>query len=258
MSKVIAISNQKGGVGKTTTAVNLSCGLARLGKKVLLIDLDAQGNASYGLGAVPEPGQNTIYHVLLEDLPIEEAIVHKDVPHIDILPSNTMMSGADGVLNRMEDSSRDLLLRQAIEPVRDQYDFIFIDCPPSLGLLNTNALAAADTVLIPIQCEYYALEGVTQLLLSIRLVQKTSNPHLSIEGALMTMFDIRTRLSVEVSQEVRKTFGQLCYQNSIPRNVKLCEAPSRGLSIFEYDPRSSGAMAYAELAKEFLKRGDPQ
>lgn len=252
MGKVIAISNQKGGVGKTTTAINLSSGLARLGKKVLLVDFDAQGNASSGLGAQEDPGQNTIYHVLLEGVPIEDAIVHRGSPCVDVVPANVNLAGADLIMDKMP-SGKDQLLKRALEPIRDQYDFIFIDCPPSLGLLNTNALTAADSVLIPVQCEYYALEGVTQLLLTIRIVQQTSNPNLSIEGILMTMFDIRTRLSVEVSQEVRQTFGKLVYQNSIPRNVKLSEAPSRGVSIFEYDPRSNGAAAYQNLSREMIE-----
>lgn len=250
MSKVIAISNQKGGVGKTTTAINLSAGLARLGKKVLLIDFDSQGNASQGLSAFDSNPLSTVYNVILEDVPIEEAIVRNE-GGVDIVPANMALAGADLVMDRLE-SGKEFLLKQAIEPVRDVYDYIFIDCPPSLGLLNTNALTAADSVLIPVQCEYYALEGVTQLLLTIRLVQKTSNPKLSIEGILMTMFDIRTRLSVDVSQEVRQTFGRLVYQNSIPRNVKLSEAPSRGVSIFDFDPRCIGAKAYYELSLEFL------
>lgn len=253
MAKVIAISNQKGGVGKTTTAINLSSSLARLGKRVLLIDFDSQGNASQGLSAFASNPPHTVYNVILEDIPIEEAIVVNN-PGVDVLPANMALAGADLEMDRLEEG-KEHLLKNAIEPIRDRYDFIFIDCPPSLGLLNTNALTAADSVLIPVQCEYYALEGVTQLLLTIRLVQKTSNPHLSIEGILMTMFDIRTRLSVEVSQEVRQTFGRLVYQNSIPRNVKLSEAPSRGESIFDYDPRSIGAKAYYELSLEFLKHG---
>lgn len=255
MSKVIAISNQKGGVGKTTTAINLSSGLASLGKKVLLVDMDSQGNASQGLNALSSSGQYTVYNALMENVPASQVIVHKDKPAVDILPANIALAGADLVMDKMP-QGKESLLKKALAPIRDNYDYVFIDCPPSLGLLNTNALTAADSVLIPVQCEFYALEGVTQLLLTIRLVQKTSNPSLKIEGILMTMFDIRTRLSVEVSQEVRQTFGTLVYQNSIPRNVKLSEAPSKSLSIFEYDPRSIGAKAYKELSREFLKRGD--
>ena len=228
MGKIIAISNQKGGVGKTTTAINLSSGLAQMNKKVLLVDFDSQGNASQGLLAITKQGQPTIYSVLLEDYPIEDAIVHKEAPNIDILPSSISLAGADLEMDKMEAGKEELLKRQLMK-VRDQYDYIIIDCPPSLGLLNTNALTAADSVLIPVQCEYYALEGVTQLLLTIRLVQQLYNPHLKIEGILLTMFDIRTKLSVEVSQDVRQNFGKQVYQNSIPRNVKLSEAPSRGI-----------------------------
>ncbi len=251
MAKIIAISNQKGGVGKTTTAINLSSALARLGHQVLLVDFDSQGNASQGLGALKSNGQATVYNVILENYPIRQAIVHGEKPPVDVLPSNMSLAGADLEMDKLPEG-KELLLKNALDQVRDDYDFILIDCPPSLGLLNTNALTAADSVLIPVQCEYYALEGVTQLLLTIRLVQKTSNPKLSIEGILMTMFDYRTRLSVDVSQEVRQTFGRLVYQNSIPRNVKLSEAPSRGVSIFEYDTRCKGAKAYAGLSREML------
>lgn len=251
MSRVIAVSNQKGGVGKTTTAINLASGLSRLGKKVLLIDFDSQGNATSGLNVLNSPQKNTVYNVILDGVPVTDAIVHNSSPDIDILPANISLAGADLEMDKLREG-KESLLRRAIEPIREDYDYIFIDCPPSLGLLNTNALTAADSVLIPVQCEYYALEGVTQLLLTIRLVQQTSNRNLTIEGILMTMFDIRTRLSVEVSQEVRQTFGKLVYQNSIPRNVKLSEAPSRGVSIFEYDPRSTGAQAYSELSLELM------
>lgn len=255
MGKIIAISNQKGGVGKTTTAINLVSGLSYMGKKVLLVDFDSQGNATQGLSALSDKGQPTIYSVLLENYPIEKAIIHKEIPNIDILPANLALAGAELDMDKIE-IGKEELLKKVLMPIKNKYDYIVIDCPPSLGLLNTNALTAADSVLIPVQCEYYALEGVTQLLITIRLVQQTSNPKLKIEGILMTMFDIRTRLSVEVSQDVRQTFGKLVYQTSIPRNVKLSEAPSRGLSIFEYDIKSSGAKAYSDLAKEFIKRNE--
>lgn len=253
MGKIVAISNQKGGVGKTTTAINLSSGLAQMNKKVLLVDFDSQGNATNGLMAQASQGQPTIYSVLMEDYPIEKAIVHKTEPNIDILPSTISLAGADLEMDKMP-RGKEEVLKNKLLPIKDQYDFIIIDCPPSLGLLNTNALTAADSVLIPVQCEYYALEGVTQLLLTIRLVQQLYNPRLKIEGILLTMFNICTKLSVEVSQDVRQNFGKQVYQNSIPRNVKLSEAPSRGLSIFEYDVTSSGAKAYAGLTQEFLKR----
>ncbi len=255
MGKIVAISNQKGGVGKTTTAINLSSGLSYVGKKVLLVDFDPQGNASQGLLAIERKGQPTVYNVMLDNFPIRSAIVHKDAPRIDILPANISLAGADLEMDKME-RGKEQVLRSKINEIKDEYDYIIIDCPPSLGLLNTNALTAADSVLIPVQCEYYALEGVTQLLLTIRLVQKLYNPNLKIEGILMTMFDIRTRLSVEVSQEVRQNFGQQVYQNNIPRNIRLSEAPSRGVSIFEYDVSCSGAKAYAEVTNEFLKRNE--
>lgn len=254
MGKIIAISNQKGGVGKTTTAINLSSGLSYMQKKVLLIDLDSQGNASTGLSAIKEKGQPTVYSVLFEGYNIQDAIVHLKAPAIDVLPANLTLSGADLLMDKIE--QKELLLKNAIAPIKNDYDFIIIDCPPSLGLLNTNALSAADSVLIPVQCEYYALEGVTQLLMTIRLVQKTSNPKLKIEGLVMTMYDARTNLSMEVSQDVRQTFGKLVYQSNIPRNIKLSEAPSRGLSIFEYDVNSAGARCYGDLTKEFVKRNE--
>lgn len=253
MGKIIAICNQKGGVGKTTTAINLSSGLAYTGKKVLLVDFDSQGNATQGLLALKDRGQPTVYSVLLENYPIEKAIVHKQEPNIDVLPSSMTLAGADLVMDKMK-KGKEEVLRNVLLPIKDQYDYIIIDCPPALGLLNTNALTAADSVLIPVQCEYYALEGVTQLLLTIRLVQQLYNSQLKIEGILLTMFDIRTRLSVEVSQDVRQNFGKQVYQNSIPRNIKLSEAPSRGISIFEYDITCQGAKAYAGLTQELLKQ----
>lgn len=254
MGKIVAISNQKGGVGKTTTAINLSSGLSYMQKKVLLIDLDSQGNASTGLSAIREQGQNTIYSVLFENCPIEQAIVHLDSANIDMLPANLTLAGADILMDQEND--KEMFLKNAVAPIKDQYDYIIIDCPPSLGLLTTNALTAADSVLIPVQCEYYALEGVTQLLMTIRLVQKTTNPKLKIEGLVMTMYDIRTKLSMEVSQDVRQTFGKLVYQSYIPRNIKLSEAPSRGQSIFEYDVNSSGAKSYGDLTQEFVRRNE--
>lgn len=255
MGKIIAISNQKGGVGKTTTAINLSSGLAIKGKRVLLVDFDSQGNATQGLLALHTPTQATIYSVLLENDPIDSAIIHKDHPHIDIIPATMALAGAEIEMDRIG-PGKEMLLKNALDPIRDRYDYIIIDCPPSLGLLNTNALTAADSVLIPVQCEYYALEGVTQLLLTIRLVQQVHNPNLKVEGILLTMFNISTRLSVEVAQDVRTNFGKLVYQHSIPRNVKLSEAPSMGLSIFEYDVKCRGAEAYMGLTEELLSRNE--
>ena len=255
MGKVIAIANQKGCVGKTTTAINLSSGLSYRDKRVLLVDLDPQANETHGLLRPNDVYDKDIYQVLMSEISIEEAIIHKTKPHLDILPSHISLAGAELVMDKIE-KGKEALLKKQLDTIRDQYDYIIIDCPPSLGLLTTNALTAADSVLIPVQCEYYALEGVTQLFLTIRLVQKTYNPKLRIEGILLTMFDVRTRLSVEVSQEVRKNFMKQVYQIAIPRNVKLSEAPSRSLSIFEYDDSSAGAKAYKQLTEELIEQNE--
>ncbi len=251
MGKIIAIANQKGGVGKTTTAINLASGLAYLSKKVLLVDFDPQGNATQGLGYEFKDNL-TVYDVIMSDLQAKEAIKSLKQPPLDILPASISLAGAD--LEMVEIArGREKLLKNKLEAVKDDYDYIIIDCPPSLGLLNTNALTAADSVMIPVQCEYYALEGVTQLLQTIRLVQKLFNPKLRIEGVLLTMFDARTNLSVEVQQEVVKHFKEKTYRTYIPRNIKLSEAPSRGQSIYDYAISSEGAKAYVALTKEVLK-----
>ena len=251
MGKVIAIANQKGGVGKTTTSINLAAGLAYVNKKVLLVDFDPQGNATQGLGFRANLETTTIYDLLLGDAPIEDCINTLKQPPLDIIPATISLAGADLEMAEIADN-RDKILKNKLKPVRDKYDFIIIDCPPSLGLLNNNALTAADSVIIPVQCEYYALEGVTQLLQTIRLVQKLSNPNLRIEGVLLTMFDARTNLSVEVQQEVIKHFKEKAYKTYIPRNIKLSEAPSQGLSIYDYALNSEGAKAYISLTKEVL------
>ncbi|HKM23712.1 MAG TPA: AAA family ATPase [Erysipelothrix sp.] len=258
MGKIIAIANQKGGVGKTTTSINLAAGLAYLGEKVLLIDLDPQGNASQGVGASKVDIKYSTYDLILSDLEVEDVRLKLNTPPMDLIPATIDLAGADLEMVEFK-MGRERLLKNKLMKVKDQYDYILIDCPPSLGLLNTNALTAADSVIIPVQCEYYALEGLTQLLSTIRLVQKLFNPDLKIEGVVLTMFDVRTRLSVEVQQEVRRYFKERVYKSNIPRNIKLSEAPSRGNSIFEYDLKSEGAKAYAALAKEVkqqnMKRG---
>ena len=249
MGKIIAVANQKGGVGKTTTSVNLAAGLAYLGKKVMLVDFDPQGNASQGISGNDHNYRKSVYDVLMHDCSVDEALKHIKMPPIDLLP------GADLEMASFK-AGREKQLKEQLDVVRDRYDYILIDCPPSLGLLNTNALTAADSVIIPVQCEYYALEGLTQLLSTIRLVQRLFNEKLVIEGVLLTMFDARTKLSVEVQQEVRKYFKESVYKSYIPRNVRLSEAPSTGQSIFEYDVRSEGAKAYASLAKEIIMIND--
>ncbi len=259
MGKIIAVANQKGGVGKTTTSINLSAGLAYADRKVLLVDFDPQGNATHGIGAnrVGFDREHTVYDVLVGEDRVRQNIVRLDMPPLDVLPATIDLSGADvEMASTNYEVGRENLLKRKLDEVRDQYDYIIIDCPPSLGLLNTNALTAADSVMIPVQCEYFALEGLTQLLGTIRLVQRLWNPRLSIEGVLLTMFDVRTKLSVEVQQEVRKYFKEKVYRCYIPRNVRLSEAPSREVSIFEYDTKSEGAKAYAALVREVLTQNE--
>ena len=255
MGKIIAIANQKGGVGKTTTSINLAAGLAYYDRKVLLVDFDPQGNATHGIGANKVGFEKSVYDVLMGDETVEEVAVKLQMPPLDVLPATIDLSGADVDMAGYE-VGREKLLKRKLDAVKNNYDYIIIDCPPALGLLNTNALTAADTVMIPVQCEYFALEGLTQLLSTIRLVQRLWNPRLSIEGVLLTMFDARTKLSVEVQQEVRKYFKENVYKGYIPRNVRLSEAPSREVSIFEYDTRSEGAKAYAQLVKEVLVQNE--
>ena len=256
MGKIMAVANQKGGVGKTTTSVNLAAGLAFLGKKVLLIDLDAQCNATSGLGVRNEIDHST-YELLLGDIDAKDCVKQLKIPPMDLIGSTIDLAGADlQIANYTE--GRERLLKNKLDPIKDDYDFILIDCPPSLGLLNTNALTAADSVIIPVQCEYYSLEGLTQLLNTIRLVQELFNPKLHIEGVLLTMFDSRNNLSVEVQQEVSTAFKENVYNVYIPRNVKLSEAPSHGKTIYQYDIKSTGAKAYVALAKEVIERNQEE
>ena len=250
MGKVISIANQKGGVGKTTTAINFSTILAKKGKKVLLIDADPQGNGTSGLGINKEQ-KFSVYDVLIEDREVENTLQKTQVKNLDLCPSNINLAGAEVQLVSME--NREYRLKTKLDSIRDKYDYIIIDCPPSLGLVTLNAFTASDSVLIPVQCEYYALEGLGQLLNTIELVKKHMNKNIRIEGALLTMYDARTNLSNQVVKEVKRYFEDQVYKNVIPRNVKLSEAPSYGMPITMYDPRSKGAKSYEKFVKEFLK-----
>ena len=251
MSKVIAVFNQKGGVGKTTTNVNLSACIAVRGKKVLVVDIDPQGNTTSGLGIDKKELKKTIYDVLIGEEKAEDVIIQTAVENLSIIPSSVQLAGAEIELTGFEE--REKMLKKALEGIRDEYQYVFIDCPPSLGLLTINALTAADSVLIPIQCEYYALEGVGQLMNTIWLVQRGLNPDLKVEGVVLSMFDGRTNLSIQVVDEVKRYFKGMVYTTIIPRNVRLAEAPSYGVPILMYDPKSKGAEAYEELADEFIE-----
>ena len=252
-TKIIAIINQKGGVGKSTTAINLGAALGEMGKQVLLVDLDPQGNCSSGLGVEKSLIQQCIYDVLLNDIPLEEVIIPDIAEGLDIAPATINLAGAEVEL--VSEMARENRLKDAVGSMRGKYDFILIDCPPSLGLLTVNALVAADKLLIPIQCEFYALEGVTKLLESMKRVKSRLNPTLDIYGILLTMYDSRTTLSKQVVDEVREYFGRLVFTTPIPRTVKLSEAPSFGQPITQYDPKGRGALSYIELAKEVIARG---
>lgn len=250
MSKVIAIANQKGGVGKTTTAVNLSASVAAQGKRVLILDLDPQGNTTSGYGISKRTVQAGTYQLLIGENTAQEALCHTDY-QVDVIPSNIQLSGA--AIELVEMDKRESRLRQALAPIADQYDYIFIDCPPALDLLTLNGLCAADTVLVPIQCEFFALEGLSELMSTVRTVKKMYNKYIELEGVLLTMYDGRLNLTLQVVQEVKKFFGDKVYATTIPRNVRLAEAPSYGMPVNYYDPASKGTAAYGELAKELLR-----
>lgn len=248
--KVIAIANQKGGVGKTTTSVNLSACLADLGKKVLLVDLDPQGNSTSGFGFDKTKIKQSIYDVLVNDTPVEGVILKTKIENLMVLPATIQLAGAE--IELVSIMSRETKLKRVLDKIKYNYDYIIIDCPPSLGLLTINSLTAANSVLVPIQCEFYALEGLSQLMNTISLVQKNLNPALSLEGVVLTMFDARTNLSIQVVDEVKSHFRHKVYQTIIPRNVRLSEAPSHGQPITRYDPKSKGAEVYTDLAKEVI------
>ena len=253
MAKTICIVNQKGGVGKTTSSVNISAALASLGKRVLIVDLDPQGNASSGLGLKRHEYQDSnVYHLLIGESDVKEVIFSSQFENLSIIPANSDLVGAE--IELVNEHNREYRLKEAFDKISDDYDFIFIDCPPSLGLLTLNALTGADSFLVPLQCEYYALEGLSQLLNTAGLVKKSLNPQLKIEGILLTMFDSRNNLSHQVVGEIRSHFSDKVFESIIPRNVRLSEAPSHGLPIFEYDKKSVGSRKYMELAEEILNR----
>ncbi len=250
MGKVIAIANQKGGVGKTTTSINLSAALAEKGKKVLMIDIDPQGNATSGFGIEKNDLDNTVYELMLGECSIQECIIQEVLPNLSVIPTNVNLAAAEIELIDMD--KKEYILKNEIDWVKDKYDFIIIDCPPSLSMLTVNAMTAADSVLVPIQCEYYALEGLSQLIYTVNLVKTRLNPDLEMEGVVFTMYDSRTNLSAEVVENVRENLEERIFNTMIPRNIRLAEAPSFGRPITSYDPRSAGAISYLELAQELI------
>lgn len=254
MGRIIAIANQKGGVGKTTTSINLAASIAEMGKRVLAIDLDPQGNMTSGLGVDKNDVENTVYELMLDECSINESIQDTVVKGLRLIPSNVNLAGAEIELLGVND--KEYILKTAVDYIRDDYDFIVIDCPPSLNMLTVNAMTTADTVLVPIQCEYYALEGLSQLIHTINLVQERLNPNLQMEGVVFTMYDARTNLSLQVVENVKDNLDQTIYKTIIPRNIRLAEAPSHGLPINLYDPRSTGAESYMLLADEVIHKGE--
>ena len=251
MGKVISIANQKGGVGKTTTTINLSACLAEAGKRVLVIDMDPQGNTTSGLGIEKDEAENTIYEVILRTVDIKDAIIKDIFDNLDIIPSNVNLAGAE--IDLIDVDNREYILKDSLAEVKDNYDFIILDCPPSLSMLTVNAMTASNTVLVPIQCEYYALEGLTQLMHTINLVKKKLNKKLELEGVVFTMYDSRTNLSLQVVENVKDNLQEKIYKTIIPRNIRLAEAPSHGLPINIYDKRSTGAESYRNLTQEVIK-----
>lgn len=256
MGRVIVVANQKGGVGKTTTAINLSACLAETGRKVLAIDMDPQGNMTSGLGVDKDATEKTAYELLLGEVKLEECLQKSVVDNLDLLASNINLAAAE--IELIGEEEKEFILQRGLEAVRDQYDYIIIDCPPSLNVLTINAMCAADTVLVPIQCEYYALEGLSQLIHTINLVQERLNPNLEIEGVVFTMYDARTNLSLQVVENVKSNLHQTIYKTIIPRNVRLAEAPSHGMPITLYDSKSAGAESYRLLAEEVIHRGEEE
>lgn len=252
MGRIIAITNQKGGVGKSTTAINLAACLAEKEQKVLIVDIDPQGNATSGLGVSKDDVENTIYQVMLGTISADDAIQKDVFDNLDVLPSNVNLAGAEIELIDVE--NREYILKNILYDIKDRYDYIVLDCPPSLSMLTVNAMTAADTVLVPIQCEYYALEGLTQLIHTINLVKRKLNPELELEGVVFTMYDARTNLSLQVVENVKENLGQNIYKTIIPRNVRLAEAPSHGLPINIYDSKSAGAESYRLLAEEVMNQ----
>jgi chromosome partitioning protein len=252
MGRVIAIANQKGGVGKTTTAINLSACLAEAGKRVLVIDIDPQGNTTSGLGVMKDDIEKTVYEVMLQEIGLPDAIIKNTFDNLDIVPSNVNLAGAE--IDLIDFDNREYILKNEINKVKEQYDFIILDCPPSLSMLTVNAMTASDSVIVPIQCEYYALEGLTQLIHTINLVKKQLNPALELEGVVFTMYDSRTNLSLQVVENVKDNLNQTIYKTIIPRNIRLAEAPSHGLPINIYDSKSAGAESYRMLAQEVIDR----
>ena len=253
MGRIIAIANQKGGVGKTTTTINLASCLAEVGKKILVVDTDPQGNTTSGLGVDKNSQELTMYQLMIGECQINECLVHTQFERVDIIPSNVNLAGAE--IDLIGTDKREYILKNALSTIKDKYDFIVLDCPPSLSILTVNAMVAADTVLVPIQCEYYALEGLSQLMHTINLVQSRLNPELKMEGVVFTMYDARTCLSLQVVENVKQNLHQNIYKTIIPRNVRLAEAPSHGLPINLYEPKSAGADGYRSLADEVINRG---